>query len=125
MEHQQLIEFVQSQLERHKNNTSYDNPHWSSINDLEQLLDLLESQEDNTVAEENKPQFLMTDVLPPIDVHIRVFYVNFWGIKLNDIMYVIPEYNINDFRVIDDEGFYGLAYGWSYATEEEIAEYVQ
>jgi hypothetical protein len=83
----------------------------------------LESQEDEPTAEENNPQFLMTEVLPPIGVPIRVFYINFHGVKLNDIMHVLPEYDINDFRVKDDDSFYGLAYGWSRATEEEIAEY--
>lgn len=80
-------------------------------------------KKDDTTAEENNPQFLMTEVLPPIGVPIRVFYINFHGVKLNDIMHVLPEYDINDFRVKDDDSFYGLAYGWSRATDEEIAEY--
>lgn len=127
MERQQFIELVRSQLARYESDTTYtdeqEQSRWWSIGALEQLLAILESQEDKPVAEENNPQFLMTEVLPPIGVPIRVFYINFHGIKLNDIMHVLPEYDINDFRVKDYDGFYGLAYGWSRASDEEIAEY--
>lgn len=127
MERQQFIELVRSQLSRYEADTTYtdeqEQSRWGSISALEQLLEILESKKDDTTAEENNPQFLMTEVLPPIGVPIRVFYINFHGVKLNDIMHVLPEYDINDFRVKDDDGFYGLAYGWSRATEEEIAEY--
>lgn len=125
MERQQFIELVRSQLSRYESDTMQEQSRWGSIGALEQLLEILESKKDDTAAaaEENNPQFLMTEVLPPIGVPIRVFYINFHGIKLNDIMHVLPEYDINDFRVKDDDSFYGLAYGWSRATEEEIAEY--
>lgn len=128
MERQQFIELVRSQLSRYESDTTYtdeqEQSRWGSIGALEQLLEILESQEDEpAAAEENNPQFLMTEALPPIGVPIRVFYINFHGVKLNDIMHVLPEYDINDFRVKDDDSFYGLAYGWSRATEEEIAEY--
>ncbi len=127
MERQQFIELVRSQLSRYEADTTYtdeqEQSRWGSIGALEQLLEILESKKDDTAAEENNPQFLMTEVLPPIGVPIRVFYINFHGVKLNDIMHVLPEYDINDFRVKDDDSFYGLAYGWSRATEEEIAEY--
>lgn len=127
MERQQFIELVRSQLSRYEADTTYtdeqEQSRWGSIGALEQLLEILESKKDDTTAEENNPQFLMTEVLPPIGVPIRVFYINFHGVKLNDIMHVLPEYDINDFRVKDDDSFYGLAYGWSRATEEEIAEY--
>lgn len=127
MERQQFIELVRSQLARYESDTTYTDEHeqsrWGSIGALEQLLEILESQEDEPVAENDKPQFLMTEVLPPIGVPIRVFYINFHGIKLNDIMHVLPEYDINDLRVKDDDDFYGLAYGWTHASDEEIAEY--
>lgn len=123
MEHQQFIELVRSQLSRYEADTMQEQSRCGSIGALEQLLEILESQEDEPAAEENNPQFLMAEALPPIGVPIRVFYINFHGIKLNDIMHVLPEYDINDFRVKDVDGFYGLAYGWSRATEEEIAEY--
>jgi hypothetical protein len=127
MERQQFIELVRSQLSRYESDTTYtdeqEQSRWGSIGALEQLLEILESKKDDTAAEENNPQFLMTEVLPPIGVPIRVFYINFHGVKLNDIMHVLPEYDINDFRVKDDDSFYGLAYGWSRAADEEIAEY--
>ena len=127
MERQQFIELVRSQLSRYEADTTYtdeqEQSRWGSIGALEQLLEILESKKDDTTAEENNPQFLMTEVLPPIGVPIRVFYINFHGVKLNDIMHVLPEYDINDFRVKDDDSFYGLAYGWSPAADEEIAEY--
>lgn len=127
MERQQFIELVRSQLSRYEADTTYtdeqEQSRCGSIGALEQLLEILESKKDDTTAEENNPQFLMTEVLPPIGVPIRVFYINFHGVKLNDIMHVLPEYDINDFRVKDDDSFYGLAYGWSHAADEEIAEY--
>lgn len=129
MERQQFIELVRSQLVRYESDTSYtdgqEQSRWGSISALEQLLEILESQEDEPVAEDDKPQFLLVDAIPQVGLPIRVFYINFHGLKLNGVMYVIPgtENNLNDFRVKDENGFYGLAYGWSYVSEEELAEY--
>lgn len=124
MDHQQLIDLARSQLARHEI-TYIDDQSTSLCGSigLNQLLDILESKEYVDVSDEEKPQFLMTEISPPVDIAIRVFYINFHGVKLNDIMHVLPEYDINDFRVKDEDGFHGLGYGWSHATDDEINEY--
>ena len=61
MERQQFIELVRSQLSRYESDTTYtdeqEQSRWGSIGALEQLVEILESQEDEPAADEEIAEY--------------------------------------------------------------------
>ena len=57
MERQQFIELVRSQLSRHESDTMQEQSRCGSIDALEQLWKILESQEDEPAADEEIAEY--------------------------------------------------------------------